>query len=54
MYNTLAELFAAIADAIREKSGTTDKINAQDFPAKILEINSNKTLVTGTIDEKIM
>lgn len=34
-YNTLNELFTAIADAIREKNNTTDTIIADDFPQAI-------------------
>ena len=31
----LVELFTSIADAIRTKKGTTDKIKAEDFPTEI-------------------
>lgn len=31
-YSTLAALFTDIADAIREKTGETDSIIADDFP----------------------
>ena len=37
-YTTLNGLLKAIADAIRTKKGTTENINAQDFPAEILSI----------------
>lgn len=34
----LVELFTSIADAIRTKKGTTDKIKAEDFPTEIEKI----------------
>lgn len=37
-YSTLSDLFKAIADAIREKGGTTDPIVAENFPDAILAI----------------
>lgn len=37
---TLTELFTSIADAIRTKKGTTDKINATDFPDEIINLPS--------------
>ena len=40
MYTSLTELFTAVADAIREKSGETAAIEAQDFPEKILDIST--------------
>ena len=49
---TLKELFTAIANAIRDKKGTTAQINAQNFPNEIasipkasgsISINSNGT-----------
>lgn len=36
----LKTLFSDIADAIREKTGTTDKIVASDFPSKIRSITT--------------
>ena len=36
-YSTLAALFTDIADAIREKTGETDSIVADDFPDVIRE-----------------
>lgn len=41
-YNTLSELFSGIADAIRNKTGGTEKIVADDFPEKIAGIESAK------------
>lgn len=40
IHKTLAELFTATADAIREKTGSTDEIVADEFPTKISEIPS--------------
>lgn len=45
MYNTLTELFTAIADSIREKGGTVDKINAQDFPLAIKNLDGTVTAI---------
>lgn len=45
MYNTLTELFTAIADAIREKGGTVDKINAQGFPLAIKNLDGTVTAI---------
>ena len=39
-YTNLTDLFTAIADAIRQKTGKTVLINPQDFPAEILAIPS--------------
>lgn len=39
-YNSLAELFTAIANSIRGKTGGTEKIVANDFPAAIDGISS--------------
>lgn len=39
-YNTLTSLLAAIANAIRTKTGDSSTINAQDFPSKIESISS--------------
>ena len=41
MNNNLVNLFKDIAQAIRLKTGVSDKINAQDFPQKIREIGNN-------------
>lgn len=42
-YTDLTSLLKAIANAIRSKKGTTDQINAQNFPSEI----NNITLATG-------
>lgn len=42
-YTTLNSLLTAIAEAIRNKKGTTAQINAQNFPSEI----NNITLATG-------
>lgn len=42
-YTTLNGLLTAIANAIRSKKGTAEKINAQNFPSEISSI----TLATG-------
>lgn len=39
-YNSLSEFFAAIADAIRSKTGGTDPIKASTFPEAIENIQS--------------
>lgn len=39
-YKTLSALFSAIADAIREKTGLTDQIVADNFPAAIGQIQT--------------
>ncbi|MEI3501056.1 MAG: hypothetical protein V8Q39_06100 [Anaerovoracaceae bacterium] len=39
-HSTLSDLFTAIADAIRSKTGSSDGIIADDFPKKIEEIES--------------
>lgn len=39
-YNTPKELFTGICDAVREKDGTTAKINHQDIPARIRAIKT--------------
>ena len=46
----LTDLFTNIANAIREKDGTTDSIIANDFPTKILGIPSGSSInfATGT------
>ena len=44
-YNTVNELFKGIADAIRTKTGKTEKIATQDMPAEI------ESITTGGSDE---
>ena len=39
VHKTLTALFTATADAIREKTGSTDAIVADEFPTKISEIS---------------
>lgn len=39
MYNTTAELFKGICDAVREKDSTTALINHQDIPERIAKIS---------------
>jgi hypothetical protein len=39
----LVTLMGSIAEAIRAKTGSTEKINAQDFPQKINEIKGSPT-----------
>ena len=41
MNSNLVDLFKDIAQAIRSKTGNSDKINAQNFPQKIREIGNN-------------
>lgn len=38
-YTTLRSLLSAIANAIRSVDGSTEDINAQDFPERIQAIN---------------
>ena len=43
----LSKIFGNIADAIREKKGTTDLISPEDFSTEIASIeNSNNTLTS--------
>lgn len=46
-YTTIKELFTAICDAIRAKTGTTDLINHQDIPARISSIETGTGLDTS-------
>lgn len=54
VHKSLVELFTAIADAIRSKTGSSDKIVADDFPNVIMTIStgtdtSDATAVAGDI-----
>lgn len=53
--NDISELFTEVADAIRNKKGTTDKIVATDFPTEIGGIDTIKgekiTITPSTIDQ---
>lgn len=53
---TLIQLFKAIADAIRLKKGTEDKIKAEDFPSAIESITTTENLedVLNAQDEKLL
>lgn len=44
-YTTLNSLLTAIANAIRDKKGTTAQINAQNFPSEIASISTSSTIV---------
>ena len=46
--NNLQDFLIDIADAIREKKGTTDKINPQDFATEIANLSSVEE--TSTIE----
>lgn len=50
---TLSALFSAIADAIRAKTGSTDPIVADDFPAAIAAIGPSVTMGSFTIEENL-
>ena len=45
MAETIVELLTDVADAIREKKGTTEPINAQNFAEEIRTIESGETVV---------
>ena len=47
-YTTLNSLLTAIAEAIRNKKGTTGKINAQNFPSEIASIETSVKSQTVT------
>lgn len=42
-YNSLGDLFTAIADAIRAKKGTSSTISAQNFPSQIASIETTSS-----------
>lgn len=48
--DNLGDFLKDVADSIRTKTGTTDKINAQDFSAKILNISSEPPANMVTTD----
>ncbi len=52
-YNTLRDLLKAIADAIRNKKGTTAQINAQNFPSEIASISTGITVKTQTVTKTV-
>ena len=43
----LTELFTSIANAIRTKKGTTELINATDFPNEIANLKTNNAKITN-------
>ena len=48
--NNLTDFLTDVADAIREKKGTTDKINPQDFSDEIKGIKTSSSIWTGHVD----
>lgn len=50
-FTTVTSLFQAIADAIRGKTGSTDTINAQDFPDAVAAIETGGSLTVQKIYE---
>lgn len=40
-YSSIADLFTGICDAIRSKDGTTDLIQHQDIPDRIMALSSS-------------
>lgn len=44
-YTTLNSLLTAIAEAIRNKKGTTAQINAQNFPSEIASIKTGEEII---------
>ena len=53
-YSSLAELFTAIANAIRTKTGGTDAIVAEDFPTAIEGIETGGSGGTGTLADLLI
>ena len=51
MYNTISALFTGICNAIRSRDGTTEKINHQDIPARILSIQGSGGLIQEFEDD---
>lgn len=48
--NNLTDFLTDVADAIREKKGTTDKINPQNFSDEIKGIKTSSSIWTGHVD----
>lgn len=48
--NNLTDFLTDVADAIREKKGTADKINPQDFSDEIKGIKTSTSMWTGHVD----
>ena len=48
--NNLTDFLTDVADAIREKKGTTDLINPQDFSDEIKSIKTSTSMWTGHVD----
>ena len=49
--NNLQDLLTDIADAIREKKGTTEKINAQNFSAEIASIETGGGVIAASTND---
>jgi hypothetical protein len=51
-YTTINELCEGIADSIRTKDGSTDKINPQDFPSRIENLSSGGGItIVDSVDQ---
>ena len=48
--DNLTDFLTDVADAIREKKGTTEKINPQDFSDEIKSIKTSTSMWTGHVD----
>ncbi len=48
--NNLTDFLTDVADAIRDKKGTTEKINPQDFSDEIRGIKTSTSMWTGHVD----
>lgn len=53
-YSSLAELFTAIANAIRTKNGSTDAIVAENFPTAIEEIETGGSGSPSTLADLLI
>ena len=51
-YTSLSELFAATADSIRSKTGSSEKIVANDFPAAIAAIETGGENLDAELEEQ--